>query len=183
VSVVGTEEPWELEPWDLDWTGAVEEFDFKKLFLARLRRAKLDLRSKCVDDVDDLLASLKYLPEAEWPPEVAQFVKRWKRPRGRMQSNRKRDPRRPPWPVEAAAFLAQEISAKWRAENGGQYKVVLSGGRSVNIRTAAIRWAVNHINSVIAERHKVDDADVEALLKKAKVIPPRSRRDPYNDDD
>ena len=167
-----------------DWTrlnddGEVAEADFKLFLLAKLHRAKLDLRSKCIDGVDDLLATLKRVPEADWPPEVAQFVKHWKRPRGRMRSPRAEATRRWNDPVYFAAFWAHLQTAKWRAEHGGQYKIVLPDGTRTNIRAAAIRWAVDNVNRSLAAGNfnssrcrRVDKAKVEAFLRKGRIRPP-----------
>jgi hypothetical protein len=167
---------------DGNYLDRIEEASIHKMLLALLPSAKRGLRRKSIDEIESLFTWLKYLPESEWPPSVALFVRRFKRPRGRMRSQEATDRRRWQNPVRVAALLAQSASATLRAENSRQYKLILSDGSKINVRTWAIRWAVDYVNRSLRKGtsdgcRQVDESAVETLLRKGRIRPPVRRFD------
>jgi hypothetical protein len=71
------------EPWSL------EELRIEDILLVALHDARNGLRRNSIDEVDELFEDLKRIDRKHWPPEVARFVARFKRPSHRMRSLRR----------------------------------------------------------------------------------------------
>jgi hypothetical protein len=140
--------------------------DFLKWALARARW-RLDCYNS-IDETDDLLRISAEIPRAEWPAELVEFVKTWKRPRGRLKSRKAHFYHLGRSPSHlAASIAAATIDDSREADGRRPYK---RDGKL--IIDEAIRWAVELVNSgayFIGFRAKANEDAVRELLRQGRA--------------
>jgi hypothetical protein len=163
------------QPWSL------EELRIEDILLVALRDARNGLRRNSIDEVDELFDWIKCVDYKDLPPEVARFVERFKRPRGRMRSRQADIDRFWSDPNRVAAMLAADYANELRQP--GRYKIILSGGSKTTVSAEAVRRAVETVNRLPAgffpRRARAHRGAVMSLFLRRRVIPPRG---PLDDD-
>jgi hypothetical protein len=162
----------------------VEEFRVEDMLLGLLHWAKLGLRRKSIDETNKLQDYAKQVDRKYWPPEVARFIDRFKRPRGRMRSRQADINRFWSDPNRVAAFVAAFYRDKLRERHGARHKITRSDGSKSTISAEAVRLAVAQVNKPLeradASRRAHPKQVADRLGKgKRRVSPPR---DPFDDD-
>ena len=171
-----------------DAASPVVEITIRDVLWEKLRRAKNGLRRNSIDELEALVAFLRYFPRDDWPPELDAFVRRrferapdsrlvFKRPRHRMKSRRRAFARWFHDPNHIAAhFAAQEIARMRgtigkRSKRRGSYK--LADGMSIT--EVAIRRGVDRYNANPGYRSgKLVNIDVvKTLVRRGRTKRPR----------
>jgi hypothetical protein len=130
----------------------MRQITIREFLLEGLRDARDGLRRKSSDDLDELIARCEIFGRAQWPPEVTRFFQAYKRPRGRMRSERSQmkrflsDPNR-----VAAAYAADLIDGLRQRPVGkskryGPYKTPVGKGAKSKLSAHAVRLAVEYVN-------------------------------------
>jgi len=160
---------------------SLEEIRIEDMLLVALRDAMNGLRRNSIDEVDELFDWIKCIDNKDLPPEVARFVDRFKRPRGRMRSRQADIDRFWSDPNRVAAMLAADYAKELR--QSGRYKIILSDGSKTTVSAEAVRRAVETINLLPAgffpRRARAHRGAVMSLFLRRRVTPPR---DPLDDD-
>jgi hypothetical protein len=104
----------------------VKELRVEDMLLGLLHLAKLGLRRNSIDETIELQDYAKQLDRKYWPPEVARFIDRFKRPRGRMRSRQADINRFWSDPNRVAAFVAAFYRDKLREGHGARHKIARS---------------------------------------------------------
>jgi hypothetical protein len=184
-----------------EFAPGVKEFTIQDMMLGLLRLAKAGLRRNSVDELERLIEYCIQIPREQWPPEVARFVDRRMLPRNKMRAKVSRLVdwfKRPPFRMRSrradlgrfyssqnhiAAHLASLYIAKWRRSPGkskrqGPYKVQLADGRKITTHDAAVRRAVDEVNSSLRHAGSSQQARVDTvkeLVRRGRTRRPATR--------
>jgi hypothetical protein len=156
----------------------IEELRDEDMLLAALQNAKNGLRRKSIDEVHELFEWAKGTDRRYWPAEVARFIARFRRPRGRMRSHKKDVERFRRNPNRVAAFLAaKHVQSLQKSQGKRRYKISLSDGSTSTISAEAVRRAVATVNKT-KRFGAADEKQVARILARGKrrVNPPASPR-------
>ena len=176
----------------------VKELTVQEFLLSALRLAKLGLRRHSIDEFEQLLEFCFTLGRNHWPPEVARFLDRrilppsmrrpkvrrrvewFKRPAHRMRSKQDDLDRFYGDPNHLAAHLAMIFIAEMRGGNHrskrkGPYKVQLADGSKVPVSSAAVRRAIDQVDSTFlyaGSTKRANEKVVKELVRKGRTRRP-----------
>jgi hypothetical protein len=156
----------------------IRRVTIREFLLEALRDAQDALGRNSIDEINVFLERCRIFGRANWPPEVAEFVDKFKRTRnnGRMRSKQAHVKRFLSDPDRIAADYATALIEQMRPDGRGPYKIVTSDGSKSTVTAEAVRRAVAYVNHDYNPLfgfggRKADPAQVAELVRRGRGRP------------